>query len=573
MIGAKHSWAKLRRSAQRAMMIASFIAFAGALLYVGMTVENRVPDLSGGSVQVCNEGWRVSGAQEDADLTDLAKLGYARGQNLIELERDLPENGDFGDGLLFCTCNERVTVTLDGSEIYCYGEFDGGRLGNSFGQMWNLVSLPEGTAGGKLVVKLERLKDWCGSSSLTVYTGHPDTLIHWLYLQKTPKMIAIAIMAVVALVFLIYAALQSRWNYFMSRSLMWLGLFVLLVDIWCVTDDSVGQLIGIPKAVNYVACCSTFMLLSVPLLQFTRELFPRYGRVFQWITSLTLLNYLVRLALFMGLGVSMDWLLPITHALHVISMVLVAGICIREWRNKSSRILMIGILMIIAVYAVIMPLIYIQTSGIGRGIGYNAIAFAGLSMFVLFMCFGLEANAQVIYRKAVLSDKLAAYAYTDLMTGVGNRAACDARIKQLESEVHTSVTIFMTDMNNLKETNDAFGHDMGDRMLQDFAICIKEAFSKIGEVYRVGGDEFIVLVVDCSDARIKEAVHQFWEMMQIHNQHSVHPIEVAIGSARREEEKGCTGSLGELRESADRAMYRNKASLKRGEQPNHWIYQ
>ena len=53
--------------------------------------------------------------------------------------------------------------------------------------------------------------------------------------------------------------------------------------------------------------------------------------------------------------------------------------------------------------------------------------------------------------------------------------------------------IVMADVNGLKETNDTYGHEAGDILLIEAADCLKAAF-EYAEAYRIGGDEFCVIV-------------------------------------------------------------------------------
>ena len=50
------------------------------------------------------------------------------------------------------------------------------------------------------------------------------------------------------------------------------------------------------------------------------------------------------------------------------------------------------------------------------------------------------------------------------------------------------------DLNGLKRANDSFGHVAGDELIRAAADCMKSSFSEHGKVYRVGGDEFVVII-------------------------------------------------------------------------------
>lgn len=101
------------------------------------------------------------------------------------------------------------------------------------------------------------------------------------------------------------------------------------------------------------------------------------------------------------------------------------------------------------------------------------------------MKMGLEANA---YQKL---------AYTDQMTGMNNRTCFNIDFSEL-SKNPEDIAVIDFDLNNLKYTNDTFGHSVGDLYIKNCATIIHDIFDGIGKCYRVGGDEFVVLIEKAS---------------------------------------------------------------------------
>ena len=88
--------------------------------------------------------------------------------------------------------------------------------------------------------------------------------------------------------------------------------------------------------------------------------------------------------------------------------------------------------------------------------------------------------------------RLRVLADTDPLTGLANRRAFQARLSALEYSGQT-VTIASLDLNDLKEVNDARGHPAGDALLRRTADILRAACVPQYRVYRVGGDEFVLL--------------------------------------------------------------------------------
>ena len=86
-------------------------------------------------------------------------------------------------------------------------------------------------------------------------------------------------------------------------------------------------------------------------------------------------------------------------------------------------------------------------------------------------------------------------AYRDVMTGLGNRRAFEADLERIEAEPGwDDLTYIAIDINGLKAVNDGRGHAAGDRLIVGAAQCIRRAFAQRGRMYRIGGDEFAVVI-------------------------------------------------------------------------------
>lgn len=91
--------------------------------------------------------------------------------------------------------------------------------------------------------------------------------------------------------------------------------------------------------------------------------------------------------------------------------------------------------------------------------------------------------------------KLSEMAVVDGLTGVGNKTAYLQKIHSLDDAIRrgtASFTVYVFDLNGLKEINDKYGHESGDTAITDAAEVLKTVFGK-ENLYRIGGDEFIAV--------------------------------------------------------------------------------
>ena len=100
----------------------------------------------------------------------------------------------------------------------------------------------------------------------------------------------------------------------------------------------------------------------------------------------------------------------------------------------------------------------------------------------------------------------------DLLTGVHNRNAMNNMVAQFVSGKvqYKSVSIIFADLNGLKPVNDIEGHNAGDNLLKRAARILKDTFPD-GEIYRAGGDEFVVVETDKSEESLRARVDKLRE--------------------------------------------------------------
>ena len=147
----------------------------------------------------------------------------------------------------------------------------------------------------------------------------------------------------------------------------------------------------------------------------------------------------------------------------------------------------------------------------------------------------------------------------DALTGVKNRHAyleTEARMnRQIAARSQPPFAIVMLDVNDLKKINDTAGHQAGDQYLRDACKTICDTFMH-SPVFRIGGDEFVVISQGSDYAYIEE----LFGKMRDYNMNAARAggITIACGMARF----GDDTSVASVLERADHSMYENKKALK-----------
>ncbi len=118
---------------------------------------------------------------------------------------------------------------------------------------------------------------------------------------------------------------------------------------------------------------------------------------------------------------------------------------------------------------------------------------------------------------AATRKKLEGLAYTDLLTGISNRAGCDILMDRAWRH-NRDYIIISIDLDGLKKVNDNLGHQQGDLMISGFANLLKEVFNGVKLIGRMGGDEFIVMIYTLDVAWIETLLHSLEKMAEEENE-------------------------------------------------------
>ena len=155
----------------------------------------------------------------------------------------------------------------------------------------------------------------------------------------------------------------------------------------------------------------------------------------------------------------------------------------------------------------------------------------------------------------------------DSLTKVNNRMAYDDKERTLQSMINTDpalrFAIAMFDVNNLKLINDSEGHEAGDEYLLKACRLICNVF-KHSPVYRMGGDEFVVILMGEDYENRHSLKKHFDEMISPYTDILPLPkdyISVACGISEFDPTKD--NSVGEVMKRADEMMYSDKAMKKK----------
>ena len=384
-----------------------------------------------------------------------------------------------------------------------------------------------------------------------------------MYREVIRSSIPDAVMGIVIVLlgaFMILYWLITRNRIEQGPSIVYFGIFSLMIGFWSLNETNLMMVICVNRAVWSVVGYMLLMLLSVPFIQFVRFFLeiknPR-------ICDILCLSYCI--------------LAVVLTILHM------TDIC--EFKNS---VWVIHLMMSLGLGYMIVALVsHVRREGFDRKVRTNLIAFVlllisivadfaayymGLQQTDILGKIGILAYIILLGRESA-SDALEkinegrkaevyrTLAITDVMTGLLNRSAFEEW--EAQCEPNRDMVLVTFDLNNLKRCNDTFGHAFGDTYIIDAAKMIRHVFGSVGKCYRIGGDEFCVVIADGRRLDLKRYLTKLRRQQEEYNRGDGKvKIHIAVGYAAYGEEHT---NIEDVRSLADTYLYRNKKRMKEEE--------
>ncbi|MHB8139041.1 MAG: sensor domain-containing diguanylate cyclase [Smithellaceae bacterium] len=166
-----------------------------------------------------------------------------------------------------------------------------------------------------------------------------------------------------------------------------------------------------------------------------------------------------------------------------------------------------------------------------------------------------------ISRRREMEKELETMALNDQLTGLYNRRGfftlATRELKRAQRS-QNSLLLFFIDMDGLKDINDRFGHEEGDRALTAAAKILTNTFRISDIISRIGGDEYAILVVDADEALMEKLLLRLYRLINNFNARKTHRSKLALSIGHAVYDPLKPATLDELISYADQGMYKMK---------------
>lgn len=545
----------IRLSLPVATAILSIICIFVLMITMSFSVDGSM--LSFRQASTYNEKWTIADAAEGDSVSTIPRLLTAQQGSLV-IKNVLPEIESNDYTLCFRTNNEKIKVFVDGQPIYSYAHDDPG----AYGSIWSVVKLTPEMSGKDIEIEFVALSDEIYNGNYVFYLDQINTVFITILFNNFPLIFCCLVGFILGILLLIAGMISiigMRSGLNVTAPRLYLGMFTIVGQIWAIAQADLLQFVISNKAAAHLLTHSSLMLMPALFAMYFSALIPRRRKQYLSMASLFSSYLLLRLILHtLGILDIGQWL-PLTH------IVIFSGIC---FAVISSLICIGGVTNTIMYCGVIL---FFVLTVIGIGMYWlkpylesdmpEYALLISIAVDMLLICFYFALLLNHIYL-ASNAKHFREQAYTDALTGVNNRAAFDSAAARLSADVRPALTLFMLDLNNLKQVNDTLGHPAGDNLIKALVNYIQTAFDGIGSIYRFGGDEFVVAAETASLGECMEAQDRFVKLIEEHSMRGGTEISVAIGMASRQHKPFDSLDAQELLHQADLAMYKSKEIMK-----------
>ena len=518
-------------------------------------------------------GW-VDADGKKIDLENLQNVGSASDGDETSIYNKLPDNLDTTECLCFYSAHIYFDIFIDGTKIYDVVVPDTVFLTDGSGGKWHIVKLGKEYAGKTVELKYTCPYYELRQGIVDMQLNNDGDMILCIIADSSVAFITSLLLLVTGIFFVIFDIIinLSAKN---NRELLFLGLIAISIATWCLSETHIISLFTNDGRTMHLLSLTTLMTFPLPVALYVGSAFSiRKNYPMHIICLFSIGQFIVSFILNVTDIADYKHTLIVTHSMLIVIMAYIIISISRylfverkKHLNKISMILQIFGLIFFAAMATVDLYRYYNASA------RDSAEFSRIGLLGFVLCYGIASIDKTIRKtkSAARSELIEKLAYIDGLTEVGNRTSFQENMEKLQNDINDNTcknaAVIMFDVNNLKLVNDTLGHQMGDKMIMDSANIIKSAFEKFGgDTFRIGGDEFAVIISgDSTDSNVENGIECFLQLMDDYNNHDKDfSLIIAHGFAKISNTKH---NIYDVQRSADMLMYEKKRQLKMENEP------
>ncbi len=517
-----------------------------------------------------NDAWDIAINDDSFQNVSLDTFRFApvKKGDTITMERTFPADTDCTEHALLLQIKQAaVTVSIDGEPIHQYGQ-ERIERNKTVGSGYLPVDLPDDYAAKTLKLQFTVAEDKAFSSFEPIRVYEWKNIYRIILTENRIPLFLGCFLTIFGLVTCCITFLAMLFSQKFTRILC-ISLFSVCIGLWTLCYYNVLLIFTMPLYTISLLEYLSLYLAPIPLIIYMREdafalKRPAIYTIYRVLFAVQLLATSVFLALhtidLVHCAATLKYM-QVLILCHLIFSAVVEFMNLRISRQLIHRLFLIGMLVLSGSVCYDLVFYYFNRY-LGIAISSTkGIASVGLVIFIamLLISFYLDMTQKMMQEKE--RDFLIKSAYTDELTQIHNRRYCMEYMTRVREMENPDYTVFCFDLNNLKTTNDTYGHAQGDILIRSAADVIINAFEPHGIVARMGGDEFIAIAETNNPEEISAMIREFRDNIAQKNEEipDLH-LSIAFGYASCSPKEY---NIEKIYQIADDLMYENKQKMKK----------
>ncbi|MCM1089015.1 MAG: GGDEF domain-containing protein [Muribaculaceae bacterium] len=512
--------------------------------------------------------------REGTQPADLSKLGDYMDEEtgVLSIYHRLPEMDD-DRSLIFRSKDVYTKVLIDDEVIYETNVYDSRFYNRSPGNLWNIAKFHPDYAGELVEIQIYMVYDTNAITLDSTLWGDKADIIMAFCMKNIWGITVSMLMVVVGIVLIVLDLMPAYRKTWKHHGMIWLGLYSILIGIWSVLETNTPQFFVADMRILQMICNMIMILDSMPLLLYLNCEFHIFKNRFMRIFCYADAVYILAAAAIQLSGINdLHGLLSgaiLTLVVSCISLLIWVVTNLRKMfkKHQSNQSILNYILQLAGLCSLWISALCEMLRYSSQSDHMDRAEYIRVGMLVFVLCLAISSQLETykLLTNGMKYDIISSLAYSDGLTGLGNRTAYLEQLEEYTSgqtEISQLGIVFL-DVNNLKKVNDNQGHEKGDELITVAAKIISDSFGKFGKSYRIGGDEFCVLMTGASlQKNYETGLEEFQRLIDEANkaQWYTYTVQIANGFSicnTINQEK-----IDETVMEADTAMYANKKMLK-----------
>ncbi|MBR0141838.1 MAG: GGDEF domain-containing protein [Ruminococcus sp.] len=467
-----------------------------------------------------------------------------------------------GRDICFVCRNANFTVFLDDENIYDFNPKGNNRKRGLYGEYIHTVPVPHFDGIKTIKIEFNNLDTKASVGFFNMALQDSGTYLANLARSDKGKFFICLTTFIIGMIVFAYGIVEQTFHGNMIETVC-LGTFTMLIGAWTSPQFSLMFVFSgnslVMRSIEYISLA----IMPVPVITFAASVTKNFSnKIFIFCIFAATVNLFAQLTLSGADMFDYTEMLKFSHIiiLMCITCIIFMFFLVRKREDINTKNL--GYL--------IVSMSLIVFSGIVDMIRYYTMHDTDTAKTTRFSM-PVFVTALIVYEvkkmvsfqmKSSEADLLHKLAMEDSLTGIKNRNAFnDYEQKLLKRDSGFCVFVHF-DVNRLKKVNDTYGHAEGDKHIKAAATVIRKSFGDAGECFRIGGDEFFVILEGRkAKANYEAGIKKFMKFQEEYNnsENPKVPLEIAFGTA----EYDCSMKNPEAAESlADSRMYEKKKLMK-----------